>query len=96
MSNAKDLGLCNDKIVSVERTNGNGAPGTVDTYTITLRSGDTYNFEVTNGSNYDASPKGVYSTFDYLIMFFENLLQDKKNELKNSELYIKELFENNN
>ena len=29
-------------------------------------------------------------------MFFENLLQGKNNELKNRELYIKELFENDN
>ena len=46
-----DLGLANDKIVSVNRTSGTGAPGTIDTYTITLRSGDTYTFNVTNGSN---------------------------------------------
>ena len=66
MSNAKDLGLCNDKIVSVERTSGNGAPGTVDTYTITLRSGDSYNFEVTNGSAFDASPANVFPTLSAL------------------------------
>lgn len=47
-------------------------------------------------SNYGNIPKGIYPTFDYLIMFFENLLQGKKNELDNKELYIKELFENNN
>lgn len=46
-------------------------------------------------SNYANIPKGIYPTFDYLIMFFENLLQCKNNELKNRELYIKELFENN-
>ena len=34
--------------------------------------------------------------FDYVIMFFENLLQGKNNNLQNSDLYIKELFENNN
>lgn len=62
MSNSIDLGLCNDKIVSVVRTDGTGAPGTVDTYTITLRSGDTYTFQVTNGSNFDASPSGVFAT----------------------------------
>lgn len=43
-------------------------------------------------SNYSNIPKGVYPTFEYLIMFFENLLQEKKHELKNRELYIKELF----
>ena len=47
-------------------------------------------------SNYGNIPKGIYPTFDYLIMFFENLLQGKNNELKNRDLYIKELFENNN
>ena len=47
-------------------------------------------------SNYGNIPKGIYPTFDYLIMFFENLLQNKSNELKNRELYVKELFENNN
>ena len=47
-------------------------------------------------SNYGNIPKGIYPTFKYLIMFFENLLYDKNNELKNRDLYIKELFENNN
>lgn len=47
-------------------------------------------------SNYGYIPKGIYPTFDYLVMFFENLLQNKNNELKNRELYIKELFKNNN
>ncbi len=47
-------------------------------------------------SNYGNIPKGIYPIFDYLVMFFENLLQGKNNELENSELYVKELFENNN
>ena len=47
-------------------------------------------------SNYGNIPKGIYPTFDYLVMFFENLLQGKNNKLKNKELYIKELFENEN
>ena len=45
-------------------------------------------------SNYGNIPKGIYPTFDYLVMFFENWLQGKNNKLKNKELYIKELFEN--
>ena len=45
-------------------------------------------------SNYANIPKGIYPTFDYLIMFFENLLQGKSHKLKNRDLYIKELFEN--
>lgn len=47
-------------------------------------------------SNYGNIPKGIYPTFDYLVLFFENLLQGKSNELKNRNLYIKELFENGN
>jgi len=47
-------------------------------------------------SNYGNIPKGIYPTFDYVIMFFENLLQGKNNHLQNNGLYIKELFENNN
>lgn len=43
-------------------------------------------------SNYGNIPKGIYPTFEYLILFFENLLQGKKHELKNSDLYLKELF----
>ena len=44
-------------------------------------------------SNYGNIPKGIYPTFDFLIMFFENLLQGKNNKLENQELYIKELFD---
>ena len=47
-------------------------------------------------SNYGNIPKGIYPEFKYLIMFFENLLEDKSNELNNKKLYVKELFENNN
>ena len=47
-------------------------------------------------SNYGNIPRGIYPTFDYLVMFFENLLQGKNNELKNRDLYIKELFEDDN
>ncbi len=45
--------------------------------------------------NYGNIPKGIYPTFDYLVMFFENLLQNKNHDLKNRELYVKELFKNN-
>lgn len=44
-------------------------------------------------SNYGNIPKGIYPTFDFLIMFFENLLQGKNNKLENQELYIKKLFD---
>jgi hypothetical protein len=38
-------------IYSIERTNGTGAAGTVDTYTITLTDGRTANFTVYNGKD---------------------------------------------
>lgn len=44
-------------------------------------------------SNYGNIPKGIYPTFDYLIIFFENLLQNKSHKLEESDLYVKELFE---
>jgi len=43
-------------------------------------------------SNYGNIPMGIYPTFNYLVKFFENLLQGKNNVLNNDELYIKELF----
>lgn len=46
-------------------------------------------------SNYGNIPKGIYPTFDYLIMFFENLLENRNNKLSNKDLYIKDLFEDN-
>lgn len=46
-----DLGLVRNDIVSVERTSGTGQPGSVDTYTITMRSGATFTFTITNGTN---------------------------------------------
>jgi len=44
-------------------------------------------------SNYGNIPKGIYPTMEYLVLFFENLLQNKKHTLENRELYVKELFE---
>ncbi|MDD5107580.1 MAG: hypothetical protein PHC49_18450 [Desulfuromonadaceae bacterium] len=38
-------------ISSVVRTSGTGAPGTTDTYTITLSNGSTHTFTVYNGAN---------------------------------------------
>jgi len=38
-------------IVSVERTSGDGSPGSTDTYTITYSDGTTYNFNIYNGTN---------------------------------------------
>lgn len=47
-------------------------------------------------SNYGNIPKGIYPTNEYLVEFFENLLQGKDNKLENKKLYVKELFEDNN
>lgn len=38
-------------IRNIRKTSGSGAPGTKDTYTITLTDGSTYTFEVYNGAN---------------------------------------------
>ena len=38
-------------ITSIDRTSGNGAPGTTDTYTISLSNGTSYTFTVYNGAN---------------------------------------------
>lgn len=51
MANVKDLGLANNEIVSVQKTSGTGLPGSIDTYTITVRDGTTFTFNVTNGNN---------------------------------------------
>lgn len=39
-------------------------------------------------ANYTNYTRGIKETKKYLIMFFENLLFDKKNELNNDDLYI--------
>lgn len=66
MPEVKDLGLANNEIVSVQRTSGNGAPGTTDTWTITLRGGQTFSFTITNGSDVDGSPNGIFATVSAL------------------------------
>lgn len=38
-------------IVSIERTSGDGSPGSLDTYTVTYNIGDPSTFQVRNGSN---------------------------------------------
>lgn len=50
-SGSKNFDVMDGSITSIERTNGTGAAGTVDTYTITTSSGRTYPFTVTNGKN---------------------------------------------
>lgn len=43
-------------------------------------------------SNYGDIPNRIYPNDEYLVMFFENLLLGARHELKNRDLYIKELF----
>lgn len=46
-----DQGPAGSSIQKIERTSGNGAPGTTDTYTITLTDGSTTTFQVYNGKD---------------------------------------------
>ena len=47
-----DLGeVVGSSIQSIERTSGTGAPGTTDTYTVTLTNGNTTTFQVYNGKD---------------------------------------------
>ena len=57
-----DLGeVVGSSIQSIERTLGTGAPGTTDTYTVTLTNGDTTTFQVYNGKDGSGSV-GVTAT----------------------------------
>jgi len=47
-------------------------------------------------SNYSNRAKNVYSTNEYLIKFFENLLDDKNHELSSKDLMAIELFSEDN
>ena len=51
-------------IVSIERTAGNGAPGTTDTYTVTLTDGSTSTFQVYNGKDGQGSGDMTKSVYD--------------------------------
>ena len=42
-------------IVNISRTSGDGTPGTIDTYTITMSDSTTYNFDVHQGKDSDIS-----------------------------------------
>lgn len=44
-------GPAGSSIQSIERTSGTGAPGTTDTYTVTLTNGSTTTFQVYNGAD---------------------------------------------
>ena len=51
-------------IQSIDRTAGNGAPGTTDTYTITTTDGSTFNFYVYNGMDGTGSGDMKASVYD--------------------------------
>lgn len=56
-------------IRSIERTAGDGSPGTADTYTIVLTNGDTSDFTVYNGEDGKSfTVLGRYGTLDDLII----------------------------
>lgn len=59
-----DKGDPGSSIQSIDRTAGNGAPGTTDTYTITLTTGETFNFCVYNGADGIGSGDMSKSVYD--------------------------------
>ena len=65
--NFSDLGLSSDKILSVTRTSGDGAAGSLDTYTIKTRAnpnGTGFTFTVQNGRNGASSNVDSYDVED--------------------------------
>ena len=60
-----DLGeVVGSSIQSIERTSGTGAPGTTDTYTVTLTNGYTTTFQVYNGKDGSGSGDMTKSVYD--------------------------------
>ena len=60
-----DLGeVVGSSIQSIERTSGTGAPGTTDTYTVTLTNGDTTTFQVYNGKDGSGAGDMTKSVYD--------------------------------
>lgn len=57
-------GPMGETIVSVYRTDGTGAAGTYDTYTITTNFGKNYTFKVYNGANGNGAGDMVKSVYD--------------------------------
>ena len=51
-------------IESIERTSGTGAPGTTDTYTVTLTNGNTTTFQVYNGKDGSGSGDMTKAVYD--------------------------------
>lgn len=65
-------------IVSVERTDGNGAAGTYDTYTITYTDNTTSNFKVYNGANCT----GVGSAEGAVLYTVQELTEEQKEQAR--------------
>lgn len=59
-----DRGDPGSSIASIDRTSGNGAAGTVDTYTITLTDGSTTTFKVRNGADGDGAGDMTRAVYD--------------------------------
>ena len=57
-------GADGSSIQSIDRTSGTGAPGTTDTYTVTLTNGDTTTFQVYNGKDGSGSGDMTKSVYD--------------------------------
>ena len=57
-------GAPGSSIASIERTDGNGAPGTTDTYTVTLTDGTTSTFQVYNGKDGQGAGDMEASVYD--------------------------------
>lgn len=58
------IGPAGSSIQNIARTSGNGAPGTTDTYTITLTDGTTSTFQVYNGKDGTGSGDMSKSVYD--------------------------------
>lgn len=71
-------------IQSIALTKGNHAPGTSDTYTITLTDGNTYNFLVYNGANGTGAGDMLASVYDPqnkhqdIFAYVDNAIKDVK------------------
>ena len=59
-----ETGDAGASISNIERTSGTGAPGTTDTYTITLTNGTTFQFQVYNGADGYGSGDMTKATYD--------------------------------
>lgn len=59
-----DTGATGSSIQSIERTGGNGAAGSIDTYTITLTDGSTSQFQVYNGADGEGAGDMLKSVYD--------------------------------